>query len=62
MQLISEDSFGVDTIFAAYTTSGDYGIMVNNTGGTGVDQSSQGVLFARIAVAVAGGASSAAPA
>lgn len=53
--ILSEDSFGLDTPFAAFATAGTYGVAVSNGGGTGIDYSSQGFLFAEVAAAVAAG-------
>jgi hypothetical protein len=51
--ILSEDSFGVETPFAAFATAGPYGVAVSNGGGTGIDYSSEGFLFAEVAAAVA---------
>lgn len=58
----SEDSFGVDTAFAAHTIADGYGILVYNSAGTGIDASNTGELFARLAdAATAGVATAGAP-
>ncbi len=50
--ILSEDSFGLDTPFAAFASAGPYGVAVSNGGGTGIDYSSEGILFAEVAAAV----------
>ncbi len=57
--LFSEDSFDLNTFFAAHYVTGDYGVVVNNSGGTGLDPAGDGALFAKIAVAAGNGAASA---
>ncbi|MFT7607767.1 MAG: hypothetical protein ACI9MX_000823 [Candidatus Aldehydirespiratoraceae bacterium] len=57
--ILSEDSFGLDTSFAAYTTADSYGLMVSNVAGTGIDYGATGALYARIASAASAGVSEA---
>lgn len=59
--ILSEDSFGLDTPFAAFTNSGTYGVMVSNVGGTGIDRGSDGALYSLVASAVSAGVADAPP-
>ncbi len=52
VSILSEDSIGFVTPFAAFTSSGSYGVMVSNIGGTGIDYGSTGLLFSRVASTV----------
>ncbi len=60
--VLSENSFDLDTPFAAHSASGDVGIFALNSGGTGIDFGSRGELFARMASAAATNVASAGPA
>lgn len=51
--LVSDTLGELTTPFAAYTTADDLGIFVVNSGGTGIDSSTDGVLFGRLAAAAA---------
>lgn len=53
VSILSEDSFGIDTVFAAHVAAGDLGLIVGNLGGTGVDSSREGELFARLVTTAA---------
>ncbi len=59
VSIFSEDSFGLDTAYAAHADAGDYGVFVANGGGTGIDYSSEGELFAELAAAAAAGSATA---
>ena len=52
VSIVGEDSIGLVTPFAAFTSSGSYGVMVSNIGGTGIDYSATGLLYSRLASAV----------
>ena len=59
--ILSEDSFDLDTPYGALTTAGDYGVRVDNTGGTGVDPGSTGELFAKLVAAAVANVGTAPP-
>ena len=59
VSVLSEDSFGIDTPFAAYTTTDGLGVLVLNVGGTGVAFDAPERFFAEVAAAAAAGAASA---
>jgi hypothetical protein len=61
IQILTEDSFGLNTAYAAMTVVGDIGLRVDNTGGTGIDYSSTGELFAELASAAAANVRAAPP-
>jgi len=61
VQILSEDSFGVNTAYAAMAVVGDRGLRIDNTGGTGIDYSATGELFAELADAAAANVGSAPP-
>ncbi len=61
VSIISEDSIGFITPFAAFTNTGAYGVMVSNVGGTGIDYGSTGLLFSRVASAVSAQVAAAPP-
>ncbi len=61
VSIISEDSIGFITPFAAFTSSGSSGVMVSNVGGTGIDYSSTGLLYSRVAAAVSARVAAAPP-
>ncbi|MEM9714727.1 MAG: hypothetical protein AAGA17_21075 [Actinomycetota bacterium] len=57
--ILSEDSFGLDTPFAAHASAADLGVVVSNAGGTGLDPGADGELWARLADAAAAGVAAA---
>ncbi|MFK8022861.1 MAG: hypothetical protein AB8G26_02750 [Ilumatobacter sp.] len=61
IDVLSENSFDLDTPYGALTTTGEFGLRVDNTGGTGIDFSPTGELFAEMVAAAAAGVGSAPP-
>lgn len=59
--ILSEDSFDLDTPYGALTTDGEYGVRVDNTGGTGIDPRSDGELFAQLVAAAVANVGAAPP-
>ena len=59
--VLSEDSFGLDTPFAAHTSTSEFGVIAYNASGTGIDFGSDGELFARMAQAAIAGVGAAGP-
>lgn len=59
VSVLSEDSFGLDTPFGAYTTTDGLGVLVLNVGGTGVAFDAPDRFFAEVAATAAAGASGA---